>query len=128
MHGGHGFLLAVTVVLRVAPPTTIVFPWLRPPGVPRSIIPPLLARPPPPRAPPAPAPAPVTPLSERGATLLMSSLGLDFSLGKLVGVAPRAFLTAVIECSIMVWLGFVAGRAFGWSSVESLFCGAIVAI
>src|SRR5678816_3381169 len=28
----------------------------------------------------------------------------------------------------MVWLGFLAGRAFGWSSRESLFAGAVIAI
>ena len=49
-------------------------------------------------------------LSELGVILLMFSLGLEFSLRKLFQVGATAGLTAVIQCSLMVWLGFV-GRA-----------------
>jgi CPA2 family monovalent cation:H+ antiporter-2 len=28
----------------------------------------------------------------------------------------------------MIWLGFVTGQLFGWTTLESLFCGAIIAI
>ena len=58
----------------------------------------------------------------------MFALGLEFSLRKLVRVGPTAGLTAIIQSSIMIWLGFLAGRAFGWSSRESIFAGAVVAI
>ena len=44
-------------------------------------------------------------LSELGVVLLMFSLGLDFSLRKLIRVAPTAGLVAVIEYSLMVSLG-----------------------
>jgi CPA2 family monovalent cation:H+ antiporter-2 len=67
-------------------------------------------------------------MSELGVILLMFSLGLDFNLRKLVRVAPTAGLVAFIQCSLMIWLGYVVGRAFGWSGMESLFTGAIVAI
>ncbi|HVV52663.1 MAG TPA: cation:proton antiporter, partial [Polyangia bacterium] len=67
-------------------------------------------------------------LSELGVVLLMFSLGLDFSLRKLVRVAPTAGVVAVIECSLMVSLGFLVGRAFGWTRFESLFGGAALAI
>jgi monovalent cation:H+ antiporter-2, CPA2 family len=67
-------------------------------------------------------------MSELGVILLMFSLGLEFNLRKLVRVAPTAGLVAFIQCSLMIWLGYVVGRAFGWSGMESLFTGAIVAI
>src|SRR4029079_13468145 len=67
-------------------------------------------------------------LSELGVVLLMFSLGLEFSLRRLVRVAPTAGFVAVIQCSLMVWLGYLVGRAFGWSGYDSLFCGAAVAI
>jgi CPA2 family monovalent cation:H+ antiporter-2 len=67
-------------------------------------------------------------LSELGVILLMFSLGLEFHLAKLVRVGPAAGFTAVIETSLMAWLGFLAGRAFGWTVLESVFAGAIVAI
>ena len=60
--------------------------------------------------------------------LLMFSLGLEFSLRKLVKVAPTAGVIAVIQSSLMVWLGYLVARAFGWTRYEALFCGAAVAI
>ena len=67
-------------------------------------------------------------LSELGVVLIMFSLGLEFSLRKLVRVAPTAGVVAVIECSLMVSLGFLVGRAFGWTRYEALLGGAALAI
>ena len=50
-------------------------------------------------------------LSELGVILLMFSLGLEFSLRKLVKVAPTAGVIAVIQCSLMIWLGYLVARA-----------------
>jgi CPA2 family monovalent cation:H+ antiporter-2 len=66
--------------------------------------------------------------SELGVILLMYSLGLEFRLRKLVEVGPTAGLTALRESSLMVWLGFIVGRLFGWPILESPFAGAIIAI
>ena len=60
--------------------------------------------------------------------LLMFALGLEFSLRKLVRVGPTAGVVAVIQCSLMIWLGYVTGRLFGFTALESLFTGALVAI
>jgi CPA2 family monovalent cation:H+ antiporter-2 len=67
-------------------------------------------------------------LSELGVVLLMFSLGLDFSLRKLIRVAPTAGVVAVIQCSLMIWLGYMTARAFGWTGLEGLFAGALIAI
>jgi CPA2 family monovalent cation:H+ antiporter-2 len=67
-------------------------------------------------------------LSELGVILLMFSLGLELSLGKLIQVAPTAGVVAVIECSLQLWVGYALGRAMGGTSVESLFVGAMVSI
>ncbi len=67
-------------------------------------------------------------LSELGVILLMFSLGLEFSLRKLMAVGPTAGLTALLQSSLMVWLGFTIGRLFGWTPLESLFAGAVIAI
>jgi monovalent cation:H+ antiporter-2, CPA2 family len=66
--------------------------------------------------------------SEIGVILLMFALGLEFSLRKLVRVGPTVGLVALIECSLMIWLGYVAGRLFGFTPLESLFTGGLVAI
>jgi CPA2 family monovalent cation:H+ antiporter-2 len=67
-------------------------------------------------------------LSELGVILLMFSLGLEFSLRKLVRIAPTAGIVALIQCSLMIWLGYVTGRLFGWTGYESFFTGALIAI
>ena len=67
-------------------------------------------------------------LSELGVILLMFSLGMEFSLRKLARVAPTAGIVALIECSLMIWLGYTAARLFGWTGYEALFTGALVAI
>ncbi|PTL81975.1 cation:proton antiporter [Vitiosangium sp. GDMCC 1.1324] len=127
MHGAHDFLKALAMVLCVAAVTSVVFQRLRQPVVLGYIIAGLIIGPHVP-IPLVADPSIVQTLSELGVILLMFSLGLEFSLRKLFQVGPTAGLTAVIQCSLMIWLGFVVGRAFGWTAKESIFTGAIIAI
>jgi CPA2 family monovalent cation:H+ antiporter-2 len=127
MHDIHAFLKALTLVLCVAAVTTVLFQWLRQPVVLGYIIAGLIVGPYV-AFPLFADPAVVQTLSELGVILLMFSLGLEFSLRKLLAVGPTAGLTAVVQCSIMLWLGFLVGRAFGWSTLESVFTGALIAI
>jgi CPA2 family monovalent cation:H+ antiporter-2 len=127
MHDAHEFLRALTVVLCVAAVTTVVFQRLRQPVILGYILAGLLI------GPHVPSPlvadtSVVRTLSEIGVILLMFSLGLEFSLRKLVEVGPTAALTAVVETSLMMWLGFTVAQLFGWSVMESLFTGAVIAI
>ncbi len=66
--------------------------------------------------------------SDLGVILLMFALGLEFTLGKLARVGPTAGIVAVIECSLMIGLGYAVAGLFGWSTYERLFVGAFVAI
>jgi monovalent cation:H+ antiporter-2, CPA2 family len=67
-------------------------------------------------------------LSEMGVILLLFSLGLEFSLRKLIRVGPRAAVVAVVQAAVMIWLGYSLGRGFGWTKIESFYAGAIIAI
>ena len=67
-------------------------------------------------------------LSELGVILLMFALGLEFSLRKLLAVGPTAAVIAVLETSAMVAIGYLVGRLFGWTVIESVYAGAIIAI
>ena len=67
-------------------------------------------------------------MSELGVVLLMFSLGLEFSLRKLIKVAPTAGIVAAIQCSLMIWVGYLAARTFGWTVYEGLFAGGALAI
>jgi len=123
----HEFLKALAVVLCVAAVTTVVFQRLRQPVILGYLLAGLIVGP----HLPVPLVADtgiVHMLSELGVILLMFSLGLEFSLRKLLGVGPVAGITAVIQCSLMVWLGFAAGRLFGWTNAESVFAGGAIAI
>jgi CPA2 family monovalent cation:H+ antiporter-2 len=123
----HDFLVALTIVLGVAAVTTIVFQRLRQPVVLGYILAGLLIGP--------NVPVPIfadreilQTLSELGVILLMFSLGLEFRLGKLAKFGPTAGLTALLQSSLMIWLGYVTGQLLGWTRLESLFAGAIIAI
>jgi CPA2 family monovalent cation:H+ antiporter-2 len=121
------FLEALALVLCTAAVTTVLFQRLRQPVVLGYLLAGLLV------GPHVAFPLfadtdTITTLSELGVILLMFSLGLEFRLKKLVELGPTAGLTAVIQCSIMLWLGFAIGRGFGWTTLESLFSGALLAI
>ncbi|HJS42259.1 MAG TPA: cation:proton antiporter [Gemmatimonadales bacterium] len=127
MHDLHEFLRSLTIVLAVAAITTVLFQRLRQPVVLGYIIAGLIVGPHVP-IPIVADPATVRTLSELGVILLMFSLGLEFHLAKLIRVGPTAGFTAFVQSSLAAWLGFLAGQLFGWTVLESVFAGAIVAI
>ncbi|MCL1886979.1 MAG: cation:proton antiporter [Betaproteobacteria bacterium] len=68
-------------------------------------------------------------LAELGVIFLMFSLGLEFSLKKLVKVGATAFIAASLEIALMIWLGYQIGLWLGWNNnLDALFLGAILAI
>lgn len=123
----HAFLNAITIVLCVAAVTTVLFQRLHQPVVIGYIIAGLLVGPHVPFLLVA-DPEIIQTLSELGVILLMFSLGLEFSIHKLLKVGSTAGVIAVLETSIMIWLGYTIGHLFGWTTVESLFAGVIIAI
>ncbi len=67
-------------------------------------------------------------ISELGVILLMFALGLEFSVRRLVRVGPTSGFISVLQVSLMIWLGYMVGQAMGWSSLESVFTGALLSI
>jgi CPA2 family monovalent cation:H+ antiporter-2 len=67
-------------------------------------------------------------LGQIGVILLMFSLGLEFSFRKLTQVGASAFVAALLEIVLMIWLGYEMGRAFGWNTMDSVFLGAMLSI
>ena len=123
----HVLLKALAVVLCTAGVTTVIFQRLHQPVVLGYILAGLIV------GPHVPVPLiadrqVVQSLSELGVILLMFALGLEFSFRKLLKLGPTAGFTALLQCSILLSLGFLVGRAFGWTSLECIFTGAIIAI
>jgi CPA2 family monovalent cation:H+ antiporter-2 len=127
VHGADEALRAVALVFCIAAITTALFLRLRLPIVLAYIVAGVIIGPYVP-FPLVASSETVGVLSELGVILLMFALGLEFSLGKLLRVGPTAAVTAIVQSSIMLWLGYLVGRAFGWRPLESVFAGAIVAI
>jgi monovalent cation:H+ antiporter-2, CPA2 family len=67
-------------------------------------------------------------LSELGVILLMFALGLEFSVRKLIRLGPTSGFITAVQVGFMVWLGYVCGRALGWTPLESIFTGALLSI
>jgi CPA2 family monovalent cation:H+ antiporter-2 len=125
MHDPYAFLRALTVVLCVAAVTTVVFHRLRLPVVLGYILAGLIIGP----HVPVPLVADaeiVRTLSELGVILLMFSLGLEFSFRRIAGVGATAGVTVLIQVSLLFWMGFVVGRLLGWTTLESVFAGAMI--
>jgi CPA2 family monovalent cation:H+ antiporter-2 len=127
MPDAHAFLQNLALVLCTAAVTTVVFQRLRQPVVFGYLLAGMIV------GPHTPIPlsadeAMVRTLSELGVILLMFSLGLEFRLRRVVQVAATSGIAALFETSMMLGLGFLLGRLLGWTTIESVFAGAMVAI
>ena len=127
MHGAGSFLYTLAVVCCVAAVTTVLCQRVRLPVVFGYLLAGMIV------GPHVPVPliadaATVSSLAEVGVVLLMFSIGLEFSLRKMLRLAPVSGLVALLETSAMFGLGVVVAELLGWSAVESVFTGAIVAI
>ncbi len=66
--------------------------------------------------------------AEIGVIFLLFALGLEFSFKKLAKIGASAAITGTWEISIMMLTGYATGRCMGWSNIDSIFLGGIIAI
>jgi len=66
--------------------------------------------------------------SEIGVIFLLFALGLEFSLKKLLNVGASALITAITEMVAMLCIGFFVGHLLGWTTLESIFLGGMLAM
>lgn len=66
-------------------------------------------------------------LAHIGVIFLLFSLGLEFSFKKLVRVGGAASITAFVEIAFITISGYYVGRWMGWSFMDSLFLGGMLA-
>jgi monovalent cation:H+ antiporter-2, CPA2 family len=127
MPDAHAFLTNLALILCVAAVTTFVFQRIRQPVVFGYLLAGMIV------GPHLPIPLNVdvqmvSTLSELGVILLMFGLGLEFSLRRLAQVGATSGFVALIDCSAMALFGFGAAQLLGWTLLESIYAGAIVAI
>lgn len=66
--------------------------------------------------------------AEIGIIFLLFSLGLEFSFKKLLKVGSTALITGFFEITAMLITGYYLGKLLGWSLIDSLYLGGIIAI
>jgi len=66
-------------------------------------------------------------LAHIGVIFLLFSLGLEFSFKKLVRVGGAASITAFVEIICITIAGYYVGRWMGWSFMDSIFLGGMLA-
>jgi monovalent cation:H+ antiporter-2, CPA2 family len=66
-------------------------------------------------------------LAEIGVIFLLFSLGLEFSFKKLARVGGAASITAFVEIAFITVAGYFGGKWMGWSTMDSLFLGGMLA-
>ena len=67
-------------------------------------------------------------LSELGVAFLMFYIGLEFDIKKLQRIMGPAFLALTLQTSVMIFLGVLSAPLIGWSSINGLFLGCLLAI
>jgi CPA2 family monovalent cation:H+ antiporter-2 len=123
----QGFVASLAVVLSAGALAAVVCRWLGQPVVLGYIVAGILIGP---HTPPTVLADMnvVRGLADLGVILVMFSLGLEFSFGRLARMLPRAGLATLFELSLIAWLGFVVGQWLGFTPMASVLAGVIVAI
>lgn len=66
--------------------------------------------------------------AELGVIFLMFALGLEFSFRKLARVGVSAGITAIIQVTLMMIVGYSFGNMAGWTNMESIYFGCMISI
>ena len=118
----------LALILICAGIMTLVFKKLKQPLVLGYVVAGFLASPHMPFTPSVMEQASVKVWADIGVIFLLFALGLEFSFKKIVKVGGPAVIAACTVIFCMIMLGIGVGSAFGWSQVDSLFLGGMIAM
>lgn len=63
-----------------------------------------------------------------GVIFLLFSMGLEFSFRKLLNVGLSAVIATLVKVGSMMFLGYIAGMAMGFTHISSLFLGGMLSM
>lgn len=118
----------LALILVTAGLTTVIFKWLKQPVVLGYIIAGFLIGPNFEWFPVISDHTSVETWSEIGMVFMLFGIGLEFSFKKLKKVGGTVGVTALTELVTMCVVGFLLGKALGWSQMDSIFLGAMLSI
>ena len=128
MHSLPPLISDLALILIVAGLVTVLFKRLKQPLVLGYIVAGFLAGPHMPYLPTVEDQSSIETWSSIGVIFLMFSLGLEFSIKKILKWAMRPVVAAAMVMGCMIGVGGATGRLFDWSSTDSLFLGGMLAM
>ena len=118
----------LALILVTAGLTTVIFKWLKQPVVLGYIIAGFLIGPNFDWFPVIKDHTSVETWSEIGMVFMLFGIGLEFSFKKLKKVGGTVGITALTELVTMCVVGFLLGKALGWTQMDCIFLGAMLSI
>ena len=118
----------LALILVTAGITTVIFKWLKQPVVLGYIIAGFLIGPNFEWFPVINDHTSVETWSEIGMVFMLFGIGLEFSFKKLKKVGGTVGITALTELVTMCVVGFLLGKALGWTQMDCIFLGAMLSI
>ena len=121
-------IIDLAYILIVAGAVTIIFKKLRQPLVLGYIVAGFLAGPHMPYTPSIMDSTSIDDWSQIGVIFLMFTLGLEFSFRRIVKMGLRPIISALLVMACMISVGSEVGWLFGWSDMDRLFLGGMLAM
>ena len=124
----HSLIYDLALILTLGAAATIIFKLLKQPVVLGYIVAGFIASPHFAFLPSVGNEANIEFWAQIGIIVLLFSLGLEFSFKKLINAGGTAIATALIIVLGMMGTGFVIGKTMGFTSVNSIFMGAMLSM
>ena len=118
----------LAVILIAAGIITLIFKCLKQPVVLGYIVAGILAGPVVPYIPTVSDPTNIKIWADIGVIFLLFAMGLEFSFKKLMNVGGTAVIASITIVSGMMFLGYTAGNALGFSHLSSIFLGGMLSM
>ena len=118
----------LAVILIAAGIITLIFKCLKQPVVLGYIVAGILAGPAVPYIPTVSDPTNIKIWADIGVIFLLFAMGLEFSFKKLMTVGGTAVIASITIVSGMMFLGYAAGNALGFSHISSIFLGGMLSM
>ena len=121
-------IIDLAYILVIAGAVTIIFKRFRQPLVLGYIVAGFLAGPYMPYTPSITDSESINDWSQIGVIFLMFTLGLEFSFKKIIRMGLRPIIAALCVMGCMISVGNTVGMLFGWSQMDRLFLGGMLAM
>lgn len=128
MHGLHPLIVDLTLITVYAAITTLLFKKIKQPMVLGYLLAGIFAGPYFNLVPTVTDRANLALWADIGVIFLLFSLGLEFSVKKMLAVGKSAIITATLNIFLMLFVGYYIGMLIGWSTTDSFFLGSMISM